>query len=128
MSALRWLVASSCAVALATAAWLKIWRPEVRIRFDRSVTRLRQARRLPRMLADPVVHARVVGRLEPILPSWGMGCCMKRSLLPVHLWSRCGLDPQLHLGVRAGHRGHAWVTKSRLATAPQEPAAEVVVL
>jgi hypothetical protein len=39
---------------------------------------------------------------------------MKRSLLLLHLWSRCGLAPRLHLGVsRAGEEGfraHAWLT------------------
>ena len=39
---------------------------------------------------------------------------MKRSLLLLRLWSRCGLAPRLHLGVsRAGEEGfraHAWLT------------------
>ena len=128
MSALRWLVAHSCAVALATAASLQIWWLEEDLPFDELVGRLRQARRLPRILADPAVHARVVGRLAPILPPWGMGRCIKRSLLLVHLWSRCGLDPRLHLGMHADHRGHAWVSERSLVSAQHEPAAEVAVL
>jgi hypothetical protein len=40
---------------------------------------------------------------------------MKRSLLLLDLWSRCGLRPRLHLGLRGGgypgRRGHAWLTR-----------------
>jgi hypothetical protein len=38
---------------------------------------------------------------------------MKRSLVLLHLWSRCGLAPCLHLGVALGGgglQGHAWLT------------------
>lgn len=53
-------------------------------------------------------------RLLPWLPPRGYGPCLKRSLLLVDLWSRCGLEPKLHLGVRrpgdSALEGHAWVT------------------
>jgi len=53
-------------------------------------------------------------RLLPLLPPRGYGRCMKRSLLLLDLWSRCGLEPRLHLGVRrpgeSALEGHAWVT------------------
>lgn len=53
-------------------------------------------------------------RLLPLLPPRGHGRCLKRSLLLLDLWSRCGLEPRLHLGVRAPGQdplqAHAWVT------------------
>lgn len=53
-------------------------------------------------------------RLLPVLPPYGHGPCLKRSLLLLDLWSRCGLAPRLHLGVRPPGEnpleGHAWVT------------------
>lgn len=53
-------------------------------------------------------------RLLPLLPPRGYGRCLKRSLVLVDLWSRCGLEPRLHLGVRRpgvdALEGHAWVT------------------
>ena len=56
----------------------------------------------------------VAVRLLPLLPPYGYGRCLKRSLLLLDLWSRCGLQPRLHLGVRrpgeSPLEGHAWVT------------------
>jgi len=56
----------------------------------------------------------VAVRLLPLLPPYGYGRCLKRSLLLLDLWSRCGLEPRLHLGVRrpgeSPLEGHAWVT------------------
>ena len=50
----------------------------------------------------------------PILPPWRMGRCLKRSLLLLALWSRCGLAVKLHLGFRPSSggplEGHAWIT------------------
>jgi hypothetical protein len=51
----------------------------------------------------------------PVLPPWRYGSCLKRSLLLLDLWSRCGLRPRLHLSVRReadgrSHQAHAWVT------------------
>ena len=128
MRALRQLVAHLCAVPLALAAGFRLRRLERRLPFDRLVSELRSVRRLPATAADPAAIARVVGRLAPVLPPWGMGRCLKRSLLLVHLWARCGLEPRIHLGVRAGRRGHAWVTGGPLPPAVPEEAAEVASL
>ena len=66
---------------------------------------------------DPVSVLSVVEALLPVLPPWGAGRCLKRSLLLLDLWSRAGLEPALHLGCRGeAHRrvhGHAWVTTAR---------------
>jgi hypothetical protein len=54
--------------------------------------------------------------LLPVLPPCGAGRCLKRSLLLLDLWSRAGLAPSLHLGVRGDGKtrgGHAWVETAR---------------
>lgn len=94
------------------AAW-RVERRASRLPFDRLVEELRAGEPFTGELADPVLHLRVVSRLLPALPPWGMGRCMKRSLVLLHLWSRCGLAPCLHLGVAlagGGLQGHAWLT------------------
>jgi len=87
-----------------------------RLPLDELAVRLRTTRRfaLP-ALARPAWLLATVDRLLPLLPPRDCGRCLKRSLLLLDLWSRCGLQPRLHLGaplVRAGgrHEGHAWVT------------------
>jgi hypothetical protein len=66
-----------------------------------------------RWLARPADLDAVAGRLLPLLPPYGAGRCLKRSLLLLDLWSRCGLSPRLHVGVRRPGEGalaaHAWV-------------------
>ncbi|HEX2164295.1 MAG TPA: lasso peptide biosynthesis B2 protein [Thermoanaerobaculia bacterium] len=56
----------------------------------------------------------VLARLLPLLPPRRTGRCLKRSLVLLDLWSRCGLAPRLHVGVRRPGEGtleaHAWVT------------------
>jgi hypothetical protein len=62
---------------------------------------------------DPLLSLAVLERLLPFLPPYGAGRCVKRSLFLLDLWSRAGLAPSLHLGLRAGagnRGGHAWVT------------------
>lgn len=53
-------------------------------------------------------------RLLPLLPPYRFGRCLKRSLILLDLWTRCGLEPRLHLGVRRPGEdpleAHAWVT------------------
>ena len=65
-------------------------------------------------LRQPLWLLGTVDRVLPLVPPWGYGRCLKRSLLLLDLWSRCGLSPRLHLGVRrageAAHEAHAWVT------------------
>lgn len=82
--------------------------------FDRTLAALRALPRFRGALADPTSHLRVVNRLLPLLPPRRMGRCLKRSLLLLALWSRCGLEVALHLGFRPASdgpwEGHAWIT------------------
>ena len=62
---------------------------------------------------DVTLAEGVVERLLPLLPPWGAGRCVKRSLLQLDLWSRAGRTPRLHLGLLEaglGREGHVWVT------------------
>lgn len=62
--------------------------------------------RRPRLLAG------CVDRLGSVLPPYGYGRCLKRSLLLLDLWGRCELEPSFHLGVRREgpeRRFHAWL-------------------
>jgi hypothetical protein len=67
-----------------------------------------------RALARPAWLDGAAARLLPWLPPYGYGPCLKRSLVLLDLWSRCGLEPRFHLGVRRPGEdpleGHAWVT------------------
>ena len=87
-----------------------------RLPLDELVTRLRTAPPfVVRLLARPEWLLASLDRLLPALAPYGYGRCLKRSLLLLDLWSRCGLRPRLHLAapvVRAAgrHEGHAWVT------------------
>ena len=49
-----------------------------------------------------------------VLPPWGMGPCLKRSLILLRLWSRAGFGVRIHLGFRPGDgaapQGHAWLS------------------
>jgi hypothetical protein len=102
-------------VGAVLAAYRAGWRVQrgSRLPFDRLVEELRKGEPFAGALADPDLHLRVVSRLLPVLPPWPMGRCMKRSLVLLNLWSRCGLLPCLHLGVAPlgeGLLGHAWLT------------------
>ena len=62
-----------------------------------------------------------VGRLAALLPLRGLGSCVRRSLVLLDLWSRCGLDLRFHLGVVTGEddrRLHAWVTERQRSAHP----------
>lgn len=69
---------------------------------------------LPASLRRPDELAALADRLAPLLPPRRLGPCLRKSLILLVLWSRCGLDPRLHLGARK--RGqerpdfHAWVS------------------
>lgn len=81
--------------------------------FDEMVVRLRGTPGPGAPSGLPAAAARVLGRLLPALPPIGMGPCLKRSLILLHLWSRWGHRPRLHMGVRPGQdgpEGHAWLT------------------
>lgn len=87
--------------------------------YDALAARLRESCQFPPADRDPIIYAQVVGRLLPVLPPWNMGRCLKRSLVLLHLWSGCGLNPDLHLGVCKQQdgdiSGHAWLTAAELA-------------
>jgi transglutaminase superfamily protein len=96
--------------ASARCAW---W--ERRLPLDALVDRLRAVPPLDwAPLANPPWLLATLDRLSGLLPPWRYGRCLKRSLLLLDLWSRCGLCPRLHLGVRredeTRYQGHAWVT------------------
>ena len=102
-------------VRAVAAAYGAAWRVQRRARlpFDQLLEELREGTPFTGALADPSLHLRVVSRLLPALPPWPMGRCMKRSLVLLHLWSRCGLVPCFHIGVARlgeGLPGHAWLT------------------
>ncbi len=64
-------------------------------------------------LANPRYLDASVSRLVKVLPPRNFGPCIKRSFLLLDLWSRCGLEPRIHIGThtRGGeHHFHAWVT------------------
>lgn len=118
--------------AFAAIAWPAVVRASLRaawwlrkLPLDQAVERLREVpttlkpfRSRPRWLAG------VADRLLPVLPPYGHGPCLKRSLLLLDLWSRCGLEPTFHLGMQHRSRPgesrpvdlHAWVTAGPLST------------
>lgn len=85
------------------------------------VGQLRRGKPLPASIADPRMLAGMVNALLPVLPPYGTGRCYRRSLILLNLWSRCGLVPVVHLGVRpARHKpveGHVWLTAPGIETA-----------
>jgi hypothetical protein len=87
---------------------------ERRLPLDELVARLRMGPVFAGPFNDPDLLAETAESALRWLSHLRMGTCLKRSLLLVHLWSRCGLEPVFHLGTeRAGAgelRGHAWVT------------------
>ncbi len=113
--------------AAARLAWL-----ERRLPLDELVERLRSAGPFVlRPLGRPEWLLATLDRVLPLLPPRRYGRCLKRSLLLLDLWSRCGLRPRLHLAppsTRDGaptarrHEGHAWVTVD--APAPREAGVE----
>lgn len=94
---------------------------------DELVGRLR---RVPSARVDPQLAPRVLERLLSFLPPYRIGRCMKRSFFLLDLWSRAGLETELHLGYRpvagGGLEGHAWVTTNdaRFACARPEDVVE----
>ncbi len=106
----RWVMAR--AVVAAARAALRVAVLFERRPLDALVRTLRAGRPFAGRLRRPELHLRVVNRLLPYLPPFGMGRCVKRALLLADLWSRCGLEPSLVFGtLRDGGsvRGHAWV-------------------
>lgn len=100
-----------CTVFVLRAA-LRVWWHEPRADLPELVARLKNTPRA-RVGFDVTLADGIVERLLPLLPPWGAGRCVKRSLLQLDLWSRAGRTPRLHLGLlEAGLRreGHVWVT------------------
>ena len=66
-------------------------------------------------LANPRYLDASAYRLAGLLPPRRHGRCLKHSFLLLDLWSRCGLQPRIHIGTLKGEDGrrfHAWVTVS----------------
>jgi len=104
------------ALPAVTRASLRVAWLQRRLPLDELAARLRATPRfaLP-VLANPEWLLATLDRLLPLLPPRGYGRCLKRSLLLLDLWSRCGLRPRLHLAApiaraAGGREGHAWVT------------------
>jgi hypothetical protein len=75
------------------------------------VARLRGTRPDFLVRIDPRLVLGVTEAILPLLPPYGAGRCVKRSLLLLDLWSRAGLAPSFHLGIRNATRsGHTWIT------------------
>jgi len=98
-------------VAAVARAAVRVGLYEKRRSLPDLIARLRST---PRARAcDPILSLAVLERLLPVLPPYGAGRCVKRSLYLLDLWSRAGLAPSLHLGLRGAasvRGGHAWIT------------------
>jgi hypothetical protein len=95
------------------AASIRTWWLYRRLPLDKACRALVEAQPLPAPIRDPAGFLRLVNGLLPLLPPRGLRPCLKRSLLLLDLWSRCGLAPRLHIGMRRSQdqrEGHAWVT------------------
>jgi hypothetical protein len=113
--------------AFLLAAWPVVVRAALRVARRLEAGRLEaipgELRRVPpfrwRWLARPDWLDGVLVRLLPLLPPRRAGRCLKRSLMLLDLWSRCGVESTLHLGVRrpgqGALEGHAWVSTGRPA-------------
>ena len=105
--------AAATPIVLATG-W-RIARLERRLGLGALVAELRRAgeRPLPAGLRRPEFLAGTVEILLPVVSPRHYGPCLRRALVLLELWSRCGLQPDLHLGfgLRTPDRaGHAWLT------------------
>ncbi len=84
-----------------------------RLPLDELIERIRRVPVLPESLRRPEVFVALVNYWYRWLPPRGFRPCLKRSYLLLDLWSRCGLEPKFHLGIRTGEGardGHAWLT------------------
>jgi len=110
--ALRNPLRTAVSTAFVLRAALRVLWHEPRTDLATLVERLKSTSRA-RGTFDTSLAEGVLERLLPVLPPWGAGRCVKRSLIQLDLWSRAGRTPRLHLGlIEAGERreGHAWVT------------------
>ncbi len=75
----------------------------------------------PSYLTNPRYLGGSAWRLLRWLPPRNFGPCLKHSFLLLDLWSRCGLEPRIHIGtmrVDGEMKFHAWVTV--LGSDPQQ--------
>jgi hypothetical protein len=103
------------AAPLVFATGARVARLDREVSFGALVAELRRARERPLAprLANPAWLAGTLERLLPAVPPYRYGPCLRRALILLELWTRCGLEPTLHLGFRlqAPERdGHAWLT------------------
>ncbi len=85
----------------------------------------------PSYLANPGYLRGASERLLSWLPPRSFGACLKHSFLLLDLWSRCGLEPKIHIGTlkRDGqHHFHAWVTLPENTQPPQTTETEYTEL
>lgn len=121
------LFATFVAMAAVARAAVRVGWLEKRSSLPALVARLRSsaaAGPLEKTWIDPGLVLGVVESLLPVLPPYGAGRCVKRSLLLLDVWSRVGLEPSFHLGVRnegESRSGHAWVTTRNAAVGTFRP-------
>ncbi|MDX1632755.1 MAG: lasso peptide biosynthesis protein [Thermoanaerobaculia bacterium] len=88
-----------------------------RLSLDDQIERLREVPPFrASWLARPRELAGCVDRLLRVLPPRRHGACFRRSLHLLDLWGRCGLDPELRLGLQGDEdlrEGHAWIVCRR---------------
>lgn len=105
----------ACALPALLRASLRAAVLERQLPFDQTVDRLRDVPPFRvAFLRRPEWLLASLDRVLPVLPPWTCRRCLRRSLLLLDLWGRCGLRPRLHLGIRSTgtdlRAGHAWVT------------------
>ncbi len=105
-------------------ASLRLCRLNKRCDLRQMADRLRSVERWDgSFLANPRYLDASVSRLVSLLPPRRFGPCIKRCLLLLDLWSRCGLEPRIHVGTRkldGEHHFHAWVSVSGCDSQPPE--------
>ncbi|MBZ0111078.1 MAG: lasso peptide biosynthesis protein [Thermoanaerobaculia bacterium] len=111
------LCASPWIVVAAARAlhWTRRRSLDVAVEQLRSVPRFRWA-----YLRRPDWLCASVDRVLPLVPLRGFGPCLKRSLLLLDLWGRCGLEPRLHLGIRAPGQDSGYGVDRGLGSGPAE--------
>ena len=92
---IRFVTFAVVVLASVRIAWISRKLP-----LDRLVDSIRQVPVLPEQFRRPEVFQAFVNRWYRWLPPRGLRSCLKRSYLLLDLWSRCGLEPEFHLGVR----------------------------
>ena len=73
------------------------------------------------LLQRPDRLATFAAILVRLIPSRRRHSCVEHSLLLLDLWSRCGLEPRIHYGVRLSptdRAAHAWVSTDELPSGP----------